>query len=163
MTESERKAFRAQRRRELRSSFPVPYLQTDTSLHLGDGFENDGIRRIAYARARAAGIDPNGKIYMTGLSDDRGYEDPDAWVPHYDFRSRVAQVCHDRGHSCDGTVNVKPPELESDPLDEPYRVDPEAIDWEVDEINEEHHGGQMTEKQKTDLHEELAEKYAGAP
>lgn len=131
--------------------------------HLSDGFTSDKVRKVAYARARAAGINPTGKIYMPSLADTRGHSDPDAWVPHSDFRSRVAQVCRQRGHSCEGTVNVAPRELESDPLEEPYQVDPQAIRDEVEQINDEHHGGQMSRKQKQGLHDELAEKYAGAP
>ena len=140
----------------------MPHLQTDTSLHLGDGFESDYVRRMAYARARAAGINTSGRIYMPSLADGRGHACPYAWVPHSDFRSRVADICRQRGHACEGTVNVKAPEPESDPLDEPYRPAPDIIEPEVDAINETEHGGQMTEKQKQDKRDELSEKYAGA-
>lgn len=161
ITTDERTKFRAKRRRELRSRFPTPYLQTDTSLQLGDGFATDYVRRMAYARAKAAGISTAGKIYMPSLADTRGHADPDAWIPHSDFRSRVADVCRERGHSCNGTVNVASPEPESDPLYEPYRPAPDIIEPEVEQINETEHEGRMTEQQKQNLREELTERYSG--
>ncbi len=140
--------------------FPTPRLHTDTSLHLGDGFKDNVLRQKAYRKARAVGIDPNGKTFMPGLADKRGYADPDAWVPQHDFRSTVKRVCERRGHGCEGTVNVKRRELD-EPSYPRYRPDPKMVAKDVEQVNQDEHGGQMTKRQKQELHEKLTEQYAG--
>jgi hypothetical protein len=160
MDAEERKAFRAKRQAELRSLFPIPYLQTDTSLHLTDGFATDRLRRVGYAKARRAGIDPNGKTFMPGMADKRGFADPAAWVPQHDFRSTVKSVCRERGYACDGTVTVGAPGLDEDP-NPPYKPSPSMVAKDVEQINQTEHGGQMTPYQKREKHEQLTEQYAG--
>lgn len=141
--------------------FPTPRLHTNTSLHLSDGLATDKMRRRAYAQARAAGISPAGKTFMPSLADRRGYADPEAWVSQDDFRSSVKRVCNKRGHGCDGTVTVKPPELD-EPALPPYRPDPKMVARDVDRINKEEHDGQLSPDKQADLHEKLTEQYAGA-
>ena len=99
-------------------------------------------------------------VYMSSLADHRGYADPDAWIPHSDFRSRTAQVCRQRGFACQGTVNVPSPAEESEP--EPYRPDPASIREEVEQVNQEQYDGQMGPEAKRELQDELSTKYAGA-
>jgi hypothetical protein len=41
--------------------------------------------------ARAAGINPSGKVYVGGLADGRGHRDPEAWVSGVDDVARVAR------------------------------------------------------------------------
>ena len=41
--------------------------------------------------ARAAGINPTGKVYIGGLADSRAHRDPEAWVSGVDDVRRVAQ------------------------------------------------------------------------
>ena len=140
--------------------FPTPHLHTDTALHLKDGFTDNVLRQQAFRQARAAGIDPNGKIFMPGMSDKRGYRDPAAWVPHSDFRGHVKKVCNKRGYGSEGTVTVKRRELDEDP-DPPYRPDPKMVADDVEEINQEQHGGQLAPRKKRELHEKLTEQYTG--
>lgn len=162
MNMEERNAFRMKRRRELRSLFPMPYLQTDTSLHLGDGFGNNPLaRKMAYKRARAAGIDPNGKTYCANLADERGHQDPGAWVPHHDFRGHVKKVCQNRGYGCDGSVSVKSPAVEDTMMDRPYRVADDLVEQEVDTVVGKEHEGHVTPKKRADLKEQIAEQLAG--
>ena len=157
----ERQMFRARRRAELRSPcFPIPHLQTDTSLHLGDGFIDDHTRKLARRQARAAGISPDGKIFMGQFADDRGYKDPGAWIDQADFRGSVRRRCHERGMGCNGTVNVPTPQLDADPLP-PYRPDPKAVAKDVEQENQAHYDGRMTPAQKQERHEALTEQYTG--
>jgi hypothetical protein len=140
--------------------FPHPHLQTDTSLRVGDGFTNDSLRRQAHRQARAAGIYPFGKVFMPGLADDRGYQDPAAWIDRHDFRGGVKRVCANRGLGCEGTVNVKKPAADFDALP-PYSPDPTMVAEDVEAENQAYHGGQMTPAQKQDRQEALTEQYAG--
>lgn len=57
--------------------------------------------------AKQAGVNPNGKWYMSGLADKRGARDPRAWVSS---RDEVLQVCKDRRLAIRGTVNYDPGE-----------------------------------------------------
>lgn len=140
--------------------FPHPRLHTDTSLHLGDGFTDNVLRQQAYRQARAIGINPNGKTFMPGLADKRGYQDPAAWVDQDNFRASVKKVCHQRGHGCEGTVNVKARETDGEVLP-PYEPDPHMVAKDVERLNQAEHGGQMTPKAKREKLEQLTEQYAG--
>lgn len=99
----------------------------------------------AYAEdARAVGVDPKGKIYLSSLAEFPG--DPKAWV---DSRDDVRRVCEERGWGCSGTVDVKhrndlppPPEVGVDPqLVEEHAAnlaakDPEAAAMPREELKE---------------------------
>jgi hypothetical protein len=144
--------------------FPIPHLRTDTTISAGrgDGFgNNDSVRRTAYARARMAGIDPNGKTFCANLADERGHQDPAAWVPHSEFRGHVRRVCEKRGYACNGSVNVKAPAKEDTMMDRPYQVAEDLVEQEVDNVVQDQHEGHITPKKRADLKEELAEKLAG--
>jgi hypothetical protein len=54
--------------------------------------------------ARASGINPTGKFYMSGLADKRGHMDPMAWVDSVDDIKRVAKV---RNLNVQGIVNIE--------------------------------------------------------
>jgi len=58
--------------------------------------------------AKAAGINPAGKFYMSGLADKRGHTDPEAWVSGVDDVKRVALK---RGLSVRGAINIEGPEV----------------------------------------------------
>lgn len=68
--------------------------QFETTPHLGDAYA---------AEARAAGVNVNGKVYLSSLAAFPG--DPRAWVSD---RGDVQRVCEERGWSCEGAVTVKP-------------------------------------------------------
>lgn len=54
--------------------------------------------------ARAAGINPTGKYYLSGIADKRGHLDPEAWV---DSVADVKRVAKARNLQVQGLVNVK--------------------------------------------------------
>lgn len=54
--------------------------------------------------AKKAGINPNGKFYLSGIADKRGHLDPMAWVDSVDDVKRVAKA---RNLNVQGMVNVK--------------------------------------------------------
>lgn len=53
---------------------------------------------------RAAGINTNGKYYMSGLADKRGHLDPEAWV---DSVSDIRRVAKKRNLNVQGIVNIE--------------------------------------------------------
>jgi hypothetical protein len=57
--------------------------------------------------AKAAGIDPTGKYYMSGIADSRAHLDPEAWVSGKDDVLRVAKK---RRLEVKGQINYTPPE-----------------------------------------------------
>jgi hypothetical protein len=73
-----------------------------------DGNWMDGLpRRQAnwmVKEARAAGINPTGKFYLSGIADKRGHMDPRAWVDSIDDVRRVAK---DRNLNVQGMVNIE--------------------------------------------------------
>jgi hypothetical protein len=56
------------------------------------------------AEAKAAGINPSGKFYMSGLADKRGHLDPMAWVDSVDDIKKVAKA---RNLNVQGIVNIE--------------------------------------------------------
>lgn len=54
--------------------------------------------------AKAVGINPTGKFYMSGLADKRGHMDPMAWVDSVDDVRRVASA---RNLNVQGIVNIE--------------------------------------------------------
>jgi hypothetical protein len=54
--------------------------------------------------ARAAGINPTGKFYLSGIADKRGHLDPEAWVGSVDDVKRVARA---RNLTVQGAVSIE--------------------------------------------------------
>jgi hypothetical protein len=67
--------------------------QFDGMEHLGDFYA---------AQARRAGVDPKGKVYLSGLAERPG--DPRAWVSG---RGDVERVLDERGWGCEGDITRK--------------------------------------------------------
>lgn len=68
-----------------------------------DQFKGEELAGEYYRRrALAAGVNPTGKVYMSGLAAFPG--DPQAWVSG---RGDVQRVCEERGWGCEGSVKVK--------------------------------------------------------
>lgn len=140
--------------------FPTPYIRSDNTFmrrtHLDDGFGGDnGERQRAYAKAKAAGVNPEGKKYMPGLCRPGVRYDPQAWVSG---RGDVKRVCEKNGWGCEGAVNVKAVERdEPGPDERPYRIADDIIDREVETIVEKQ-GGKVSAKQRKRLKAEVREK-----
>lgn len=54
--------------------------------------------------AKAAGINPTGKFYLSGIADKRGHLDPEAWVGSVDDVKRVART---RNLTVQGAVSIE--------------------------------------------------------
>ncbi len=75
------------------------------------------IRKHHLAKAKAAGLDTVGKVYLGGLASGPGAVD--GWVTETDARAEIKQRCERNSWGCEGDVNVTKPEPESDP--EPWK------------------------------------------
>lgn len=62
---------------------------------------SDELMRDMVKMAKGAGIKTQGRFYMAGLADRRGYRDPGAWVSSIDD---VKRVCRERNYECRGIV-----------------------------------------------------------
>jgi hypothetical protein len=106
------------------------------------------------AEAKAAGVNPRGKVYKGGLADFPG--DPRAWV---ESRGDCIRLAEERGITLEGGINYKPPETvaPTDWSDKPYRVADDIIEdrWE-DAVEAD--PGLLS---KPNAKEELAEKLSG--
>jgi hypothetical protein len=119
------------RRQGKRSPLGVPNIQTDATFMRGrllsDEFGGDVATRRAYeAKARAAGVNPTGKVYSRPLASGPG--DPEAWI---DGKADVRRICEQRGIGCEGAVTVKGREVE--PFDpETARIADDIVQTEVE-------------------------------
>lgn len=90
--------------------------QTDRALWDGrannHGIDDDFNRVHMLRRAKRAGIDIAGKVYVGQLADRRGVCDPAAWVSD---TSDIRKVCEKRGYGCEGLVKVRAAELDPTP------------------------------------------------
>lgn len=132
-----------------------PGVRTDSTFNKGrcngNQFEKtpwlgDEYRRVAEAH----GVNVTGKTYLSQLAEFPG--DPRAWVSS---RGEVEALCLERGYSCDGAVSVKSEPRHCGDDGGPYRVAPDLIDREVDEILEENPGAdrEAVEERVRDLRE----------
>jgi hypothetical protein len=137
----------------------APGVCTDSTFLAGgdDGFKDDNMsRKMARSKARAAGVNPEGKKYMPGLA--RFHGDPRAWVSG---KSDVKRICEKEGWACTGAVNVKGVERdEPNPLDEAYSVDPKLVDREI-ETKELLAGERYSKKERESLKDSLVTQYSG--
>lgn len=113
--------------------FSVPAaIRMDTRFMAGsdldDGFGNDQrSRKIAYAKARAAGVNPAGKKYCPSLCRKGKPFDPQAWVAD---TTDVKRICQKNGWGCDGAVKV--PMQHIDEPEQPYRVADDLVQKHAD-------------------------------
>jgi hypothetical protein len=69
----------------------------------GNQFEKTPAIGNRYRRmARAAGVNPTGKVYLSGLAEYPG--DPRAWIGG---RGDATRVCEERGYDADGSIRVR--------------------------------------------------------
>ena len=129
---SHRRALIASRAKELCNQDFCVGLSTDTSWRAGlngrDEFRGvKWLREKAERKARAAGVNPTGKRFMSQLA--RFEDDPQAWV---DSKADIKRVCEKEGFRCRGAVNVEAPERDPEPA-KPYRVADDIVDRTVRE------------------------------
>lgn len=113
------KAADANRFAEMVSTRKAPGLNgTDRAFLEGDvihhGLQNQApfMREHMVEQARKAGINITGKVYKSGLADQRGPADPMAWVGGTDD---VLAACKAKNLNCRGSVNHKGHELPPKP------------------------------------------------
>jgi hypothetical protein len=107
------------------SDLPCPALHTDTSYFRGndDGFGNCEVARRKYhSAAQSAGISTTGKRYCPEIAKHGGGTDAEAWVPQTQGRSHIKRVIQNRRWSCEGRINVKPPDYDTPTDAKPYQV-----------------------------------------
>lgn len=124
---------------------------------LGDPFEgNEAFRKLAMKKARAAGVNPNGKRYFPGLCPKGEPMSPKAWVDEMDAKAQIRATCERNGWSAEGDVNVKGVELDQPgPGEKPYRVSDHLIEQELTETlatTGERPGMEKRAEMKEDLH-----------
>lgn len=135
--------------------FPAPALLTNTEFmaNRDDGFgSRNRERKRAYARARAAGVNPTGKTYMPGLADS--LYDPKAWI---NDNSDVARLCRQQGRACEGCgIHVKAPQRIDPPEPKPYRVADDIVERETSKAAVEF--GKLSVKERRQLKKETRER-----
>ena len=145
--------------------FPSPHLKTNTEFLAGwsDGWDDrpDPKRTHAQRVARAAGVNPTGKTFCPGLGAPGVRNDPQAWVPHDDPKGYIKKRCEELNYACEGAVNVKQREPETDPADAPYCVAEDLVQEEVDRIVGVEHEGPGDAPKRADLVEATHERLAG--
>lgn len=133
-------------------------LKTDKTFMAGrqqqDEFDgNKRLRATAEAKARAAGVSPTGKFYCAGLAKERS--DPEAWITG---EADVRRICNERGYGCEGSVNVKQPEFETEDDSGPYRVADDIVNEEIDQrVGDEH----ITRRERDDMFETVQTELSG--
>jgi hypothetical protein len=125
-------------------------LSTSTSFmaNRDDGFGVDDLsRRRHHAAARAAGINPTGKVWSPQLNE---------W---YETKDDVRRICERKGMACEGLVNVKAPAVEVE--DKPYRVDDALVKEEVAMTVGDKYGGDIGKQELADLTETTRTRLTG--
>ena len=157
------KKQRRPRRSEPRYTKGVPAVVGTTSqwrsgVGYRDEFDGDAKTRRRYeAMARANGVNPTGKKYISQMARFPG--DPTAWHANPDD---IRRICERRGWAYRrGHVNVKMREPEPPPAG-PYRVADDLVEQEVIDIVEKQAGGKISRKEYKKLKEQMAKRLAGA-
>lgn len=138
----------------------APNIQTDSTFMSGvnedDGFGTDNrSRMLARAKAKAAGVNPDGKRYCPSLAKER--HDPEAWISG---KGDVKRICAKRGLGCE-TFGIKAPIDDSpDPHEKPYRVADQVVDREVRKQRI-LRGDDFTASERNRLREETRERLTG--
>jgi len=126
--------------------FPCPNIKTDTTFlaNRGDGFGNDSnSRKLAHAKARAAGVNPTGKVYCPSLCPKGERLSPKAWV---NDTADIKRICKDNNWSSE-TLGVKAVDKATEPA--PYRVADDIVRDEVAKTVLERQGDISAREQKT--------------
>jgi hypothetical protein len=148
------------------ASGETPSCVSDTTRFTGDRmggrqFGNDVVREAYLAKARAAGVTTDGKLYFSSLARFPG--DPEAWM---DAQGDQVKLLQKRGWSAEGDVNVKGPDVAPLPA---VRLAEDLVEARVEEELERRYpdavGGKkvrIKKKEFRDIREAVIEKH-GAP
>lgn len=131
--------------------------------HLTGGrqFRTEVVRRRYLAKARAAGVSTDGKVYCSSLAEFPG--DPRAWTDNVGDQVKLLK---ERGWSADGDVKVKGPEVAPPP---PVRLAEdlvqERLERKLEELYPDAQNGKVVKIKKKELERlrnDIIEKH-GAP
>jgi hypothetical protein len=137
-------------------SFPGVH-STDRSFMRGTHAQEANHDTYRYAAAAPAGVDTNGRRYISGLA--RFPNDPEAWVS---VLSDVRRIVRDRGWNCEGAVNYRGFEPADHPQDEgPYVAAPDILDRHVAARLAEYESGDRTEQRIGDLRDTVTQELSG--
>ena len=142
--------FSRYRRRKvppLRATIPFPNIQTNKTFmaNRDDGFGTDELgRKMAYAKAKAQGVSTSGKFYNPQLQ---------MWV---ESKDQIKKVCEERGLQCEGLVNVKGREPDTEP--KPYRIADDIVQREVERTIRDSGETEIGPKEWTELTETTRER-----
>ncbi len=146
-------------RTRMTKQFPHPAVHTDATFmsnsHVMDGLPDPRSRKLALAKARAAGVNVQGKRFSPGMCRTGNALDSYAWVGS---RAEVKKKCEQQGWGCE-EFGVKQREREEAPG--PYQVADDIVQKEVTDIVAEQHGGHVTPQQRQDLVEATQTRLVG--
>jgi putative FmdB family regulatory protein len=146
--------------------FSIPILKTDTAFmagsHIDDGLPDDASRKIAYAKARAAGVNVSGKRFQPGLCPTGDMFSPKAWCGD---RAEIKRKAEELGRDVDGAVTHRSSIRDEHyaKLEKPYRVAPHVVMPYVEKEIKEVHGGKVDAKTKRDIIEKHRDRHSGSP
>lgn len=138
--------------------FPCPNIQSETTFlaNRDDGFGNDNrSRRVAMARAKAAGVSTAGKLYCPGLCPPGESLSPKAWITD---KADARRICRENNWSSE-TLGVKSDRIETEP--KPYRVADDLVADEVKRVVKSREGD-VSPKEHENLKHEVREQLTGA-
>lgn len=113
----------------------------------GGQFSNPAVRRAYMAKARAAGVNPNGKVYYSSLAAFPG--DPAAW---HDSKASQEKLLTARGWEAEGDVKVKG---RDGPAPKPIRLADDIVQARVEEELEKRYPDAVDMKLKRQEYEDI--------
>lgn len=152
-------------RTPLRSKFPMPGIVTSDTIAAHqrsfDEFDgDDGTRRRYESHARANGVDPKGKKFVSQLA--RYPMDPNGWVDIMDYRPEIKRKVEAAGDlECSGSVNVKARDRQEPPANfSDYQVSDQIVTDEIAKI-EIKHKTPIRGKERRNLYSQLKQRFSG--
>lgn len=143
------------------SAFPAPSLQTSTTFmaNRDDGFGEDDIsRKVAHAKAEAAGVSVTGKTYMSQLCPTGDRLSPKAWISDKDDAKRI---CEANGWECDELGTKMPAYDKPHPDEGPYKIDEQIVRDEVDGMLARDEAESVSQQEYNDLKENTRTRLQG--
>lgn len=128
----------------------------DSTFMVGTHHQDSVLDNYRYHAAQDAGIDTNGKRYLSGMA--RFPNDPEAWVSG---RDDVVRLCESRGWNSHGMVEYEAPSIDRAPEpDIPIAKD--IVDQHVAACLRAFPEGDHTPQLKEDIRESVTQELSGA-
>lgn len=127
---------------------------TDSTFMAGTHAQDTPYDNWRYQAAKEAGVDTNGKRYLSGLA--RFPNDPSAWVSD---SSDVKRICEERGWNCHGLVEVEAPKDIAPTPD--VAIAPEIVQDHVEDCLSAYPEGDRTLQLRADIEEAVTKELSG--